>query len=148
QTMLRCAASCGRACRTMPARGVSPPPCASSWRRGSAIWPSTITDTCAWPISTGSGAHSESGTGGEMGRLEGRVALVTGAAGGGTGGAVVEEFVAEGASVILVDNRADVLAERVAALAAAGHRVEAAAASITDRDALRAAVAPAVERLG
>lgn len=83
-----------------------------------------------------------------MGRLEGRVALVTGAAGGGTGGAVVEEFVAEGASVILVDNRADVLAERVAALAAAGHRVAAAAASITDRDALRAAVAPAVERLG
>jgi NAD(P)-dependent dehydrogenase (short-subunit alcohol dehydrogenase family) len=82
------------------------------------------------------------------GRLSGRVALVTGAAGGGTGGAVVENFLAEGASVILVDIRADALAERVETLKAAGHRVAGAAASITDRAALRAAVEPAVAALG
>lgn len=82
------------------------------------------------------------------GKLSGRVALVTGAAGGGTGGAVVEQFLAEGASVILVDVRADALGGRVEALTAAGHKVAGAAASITDRDALRAAVAPAVAALG
>lgn len=82
------------------------------------------------------------------GRLYGRVALVTGAAGGGTGGAVVDDFLREGARVILVDVRADVLDARVAALEAAGHKVAGAAASITDREALRAAVEPAVAALG
>lgn len=82
------------------------------------------------------------------GRLAGRVALVTGAAGSGTGGAVVDDFLREGASVILVDMRADALAARVDALKAAGHKVAGAAASITDRDALRAAVEPAAATLG
>lgn len=82
------------------------------------------------------------------GRLAGRVALVTGAAGGGTGGAVVEDFLSEGASVILVDVRADVLDARVEVLKAAGHKVAKAAANITDRDALRSSVAPAVAALG
>ncbi len=82
------------------------------------------------------------------GRLSGRVALVTGAAGGGTGGAVVDDFLREGASVILVDVRGDALADRVASLKAAGHEVAGAVASITDRNALRAAVEPAVAALG
>lgn len=74
-----------------------------------------------------------------MKRLEGKVALVTGAV-GGIGTAVVEDFLAEGAAVILCDLKADMVAARVAALRAAGHPVYPAAADIRDLAALRAAV--------
>jgi NAD(P)-dependent dehydrogenase (short-subunit alcohol dehydrogenase family) len=82
-----------------------------------------------------------------MQRLEGKVALVTGAV-GGIGTAVVDLFLAEGAAVILCDKKIDEVAERVAALRAAGAAVAGAAADITDHAALQAAVATAVAALG
>jgi NAD(P)-dependent dehydrogenase (short-subunit alcohol dehydrogenase family) len=82
-----------------------------------------------------------------MKRLDGKVALVTGAV-GGIGTAIVEDFLAEGAAVILCDIKAEAVAERVAELAAAGHKVFAAAANIADHAAMQAAVAEAVQRSG
>ncbi len=82
-----------------------------------------------------------------MKRLEGKVALVTGAI-GGIGTAVVEDFLAEGAAVILCDVKAEAVAVRVAALSADGHKVFAAAADITDHDALCAAVGAAATQSG
>jgi NAD(P)-dependent dehydrogenase (short-subunit alcohol dehydrogenase family) len=75
------------------------------------------------------------------------VALVTGAV-GGIGTAIVEVFLAEGASVILCDNRIEAVHARVAALQAAGAPVSGAAADITDHAALQAAVAGAVSERG
>lgn len=80
-------------------------------------------------------------------RLDGKVALVTGAV-GGIGSAIVALFLARGATVILCDKRADDLADRVATLRAGGARVHAAAADITDHAALSAAVAAAVAAAG
>ncbi len=80
-------------------------------------------------------------------RLEGKVALVTGAV-GGIGSAIVDVFLAEGAAVILCDRKENEVAERVQALAANGARVHGAAADITDRPALHAAVDAAVAALG
>jgi len=80
-------------------------------------------------------------------RLDGKVALVTGAV-GGIGTAIVGVFLAEGARVILCDLKADAVAERVAALRAAGAPVAGAAADIIDHAALKSAVATAVAELG
>lgn len=82
-----------------------------------------------------------------MKRLDGKVALVTGAV-GGIGTAIVDVFLAEGARVIICDVRADAVAERVAALRALGASVAAAAADITDHAALKSAVDAAVAELG
>lgn len=82
-----------------------------------------------------------------MKRLDGKVALVTGAV-GGIGTAIVEDFLAEGASVILCDIKAEPVAARVAELRAAGHPVFAAVANIADAAALQAAVAEAVAQSG
>ena len=82
-----------------------------------------------------------------MRRLEGKVALVTGAV-GGIGTAIVDTFLAEGARVILCDVRADEVGARVADLRASGAAVAGAAADITDHAALRDAVAAAVDELG
>lgn len=82
-----------------------------------------------------------------MRRLDGKVALVTGAV-GGIGTAIVDDFLAEGAGVILCDIKAEAVAGRVAALRAGGMRVAGAAADITDHAALSAAVAEAVAALG
>jgi len=81
------------------------------------------------------------------GRLENRVALVTGAV-GGIGSAIVADFLAEGAKVIVCDIAADPVAERVAALRAEGLPVAAAAADIVDAEALNAAVGKASAELG
>ncbi|HEY0276334.1 MAG TPA: SDR family oxidoreductase [Paenirhodobacter sp.] len=82
-----------------------------------------------------------------MGKLDGRVALVTGGV-GGIGTAVVREFLAQGAKVIVMDIKADKVAEAVAALKAEGHPVAAAAADIRDAAAVKAAVDGAVAELG
>ncbi|HEY2133429.1 MAG TPA: SDR family oxidoreductase [Acetobacteraceae bacterium] len=82
-----------------------------------------------------------------MKRLEDKVALVTGAV-GGIGTAIVDVFLAEGAKVILCDQKAEAVAERVAALRATGAAVAGAAADITDHAALKAAVDAAVAETG
>ncbi|AJY46301.1 SDR family oxidoreductase [Martelella endophytica] len=82
-----------------------------------------------------------------MKRLEGRTALVTGAV-GGIGTAVVEDFLAEGASVIISDIREDAVEAAVERYRAAGFAVAGAAASITDFAGLKAAVDKAVAELG
>ena len=63
-------------------------------------------------------------------RLEGKVALITGAA-GGIGLATAERFVQEGASVVLGDSQVDLLERESARLAAAGFRVRAVALDVT-----------------
>ena len=80
-------------------------------------------------------------------RLDGKVALVTGAV-GGIGTAIVDVFLAEGATVILCDKRAAEVETRVAALRAACARAHAAAADITDHAALCAAVTAAAAHAG
>jgi NAD(P)-dependent dehydrogenase (short-subunit alcohol dehydrogenase family) len=77
-----------------------------------------------------------------MGNLDGQVALVVGAA-GGIGRAVVQRYVAEGASVLAVDRDASRLAEL-----GAGDRVDVFAADVSDWASAERAVAAAVDRFG
>lgn len=67
---------------------------------------------------------------------------------GGIGTAVVKEFLAEGAKVIVMDIRADAVARAVEAYSAEGHQVAAAVADIRDAKAVKAAVDRAVAKLG
>ena len=80
-----------------------------------------------------------------MGRLEGKVALITGA-GGGMGRVAVEMFAAEGAKVAAMD----VLGcdEVVEAARAAGGEATSLVADVTDPAAVDAAVAATVEAFG
>ena len=80
-------------------------------------------------------------------RLDGKVALVTGAV-GGIGSAIVDLFLAEGATVILCDKRLADVEAGVTTLRAAGARAHAAAADITDHAALNAAVTHATAEAG
>ncbi|MDF0601666.1 SDR family oxidoreductase [Psychromarinibacter sp. C21-152] len=82
-----------------------------------------------------------------MTRLENKVALVTGAL-GGIGTAVVREFLADGAKVILMDLDADAVQAAVEARRAEGHAVAGAAADLRDFDAAKAAVDRAAAELG
>jgi NAD(P)-dependent dehydrogenase (short-subunit alcohol dehydrogenase family) len=76
-----------------------------------------------------------------MGRLEGKIALVTGA-GSGIGRAVARRFHEEGAFVLLCGRRAERLAESAAAISSAGERVSAVAADLTvEGDLIRVAEA-------
>lgn len=71
-------------------------------------------------------------------RFSHKVALVTGAV-GGIGSAIVDAFLAEGASVGLVDADAEAGAEFEARLKAAGHQVKYAHADVSSFDACQAA---------
>lgn len=80
-----------------------------------------------------------------MGKLEGKVAIITGA-GGGIGMAAARLFAAEGAKLMLVDRDGD----RLAALARSlgEDRADHAVADVTDAGQVKAYVAQAVERFG
>ena len=70
-----------------------------------------------------------------MARLDGKIALVTGA-GGGIGKEIASAFAREGARVAMLDNNADLLAQAVAAVPGARALV----CDVADRAAVRAAV--------
>ena len=77
-----------------------------------------------------------------MGRLEGKVALITGT-GGGQGRAAALLFAAEGATVVGCDLKTDGASETVDAVRAAGGRMDSSAhpLDLTDEAAVRAWVA-------
>jgi NAD(P)-dependent dehydrogenase (short-subunit alcohol dehydrogenase family) len=79
------------------------------------------------------------------GRLEGKVALITGAA-AGLGRVAAERFASEGAHLVI----ADVVdgSDAVAAIEEAGGKAVAVSCDVTDEDQVRAAVAAAVDTFG
>lgn len=80
-----------------------------------------------------------------MGRLQDKVAIITGGA-GGIGRAAGASFAAEGARVLLVDLDEDALREAVQTIG--GNRVSYCVADVTDPDANQRMVAVAEERYG
>jgi NAD(P)-dependent dehydrogenase (short-subunit alcohol dehydrogenase family) len=81
---------------------------------------------------------------GDVGRLDGKVAVITGGA-GSIGAATARLFAAEGARVVITDVEEQGLAAVAAGL---GDAVAAQAADVTDSAQVRAAVDLAVERFG
>ena len=82
-----------------------------------------------------------------MDRLKGKVAIVSGGA-GGCGAAAVRLFAAEGAAVGIIDRDAGLGAALAAEMVAAGHRVVFAAADVAVRAQVDAAVAQVSAALG
>ena len=81
------------------------------------------------------------------GRLEGKRIVVTGAA-QGIGLAMADAFLAEGASLFLIDRDGDLLATETGRLRALGGRVGHAAADITDAAAIERAMQAATDGIG
>jgi NAD(P)-dependent dehydrogenase (short-subunit alcohol dehydrogenase family) len=82
-----------------------------------------------------------------MGRLQGKVAIVTGA-GGGIGTAICRLFAQEGAALVGVDIDADALERAAASVRAAGGRVSALAADVAEEATAETAVARARDEFG
>jgi NAD(P)-dependent dehydrogenase (short-subunit alcohol dehydrogenase family) len=82
-----------------------------------------------------------------MGRLRGKVAIVTGAA-SGIGRASAKLFAREGAKVLLVDRDASALAETLAEIGVEGGNAAAFAADVGDEAAVKAYVARAIDDFG
>ncbi|MDS0791478.1 SDR family oxidoreductase [Burkholderia pseudomultivorans] len=81
-----------------------------------------------------------------MGRLDGKVAFVTGA-GGGIGTAICRQFVAEGARVLAGDIHLD-LARAAADGSGGGESIVALRLDVTDKESVRAGLARAEEAFG
>ncbi len=77
--------------------------------------------------------------------LQGKVAVVTGVA-GGIGGATAVELAEHGVKVLLVDVRGDEVAAKAEAIAAAGGEAAAFTADVSTVDGVAAYVETAVER--
>jgi 3-oxoacyl-[acyl-carrier protein] reductase len=80
-------------------------------------------------------------------RLQGRVAFITGGA-GGIGAIVAAALAAEGAALILLGRSEDRLQARTAALRSAGHEVTWLRADVVEPEAMQAAVAATVGTYG
>lgn len=82
-----------------------------------------------------------------MGRLDGKVAIITGAA-GGIGSATVRLMVAEGAAVVAGDINEEGVLELAAELTASGHRVIAQTVDVAREADVERLVTTAVEQFG
>jgi 3-oxoacyl-[acyl-carrier protein] reductase len=82
-----------------------------------------------------------------MGKLDGKVALITGA-GGGLGGAIALAYAREGAAVVCQDLREGAAERSAAAAAETGARTLAWTCDVTDSAAIEAMFGAAAERLG
>ena len=83
----------------------------------------------------------------EMGRLESKVALVTGAS-SGMGYQIAKLFAKEGASVVVIARRKERLAELIAQIEADGGKGIAVAGDVTSEDDVQNAVKMAVQTFG
>jgi NAD(P)-dependent dehydrogenase (short-subunit alcohol dehydrogenase family) len=81
-------------------------------------------------------------------RLEGKVAIVTGAAEGGIGAAYARGLAEAGAAVVVTDIKEDGVAATAATLTAEGHAVRATVLDVTDEESIRTAVDMTVAEFG